>query len=85
MVDFTDVRQESETTFLFFARYLETNLRYALKECQITGWQIMTKREALQYLPDDFQVPEVRLYQGAPHVEKMVSVFVSHFTERRTG
>lgn len=79
MVDFKDVRIESEPTFFFFARHLRMAFEHALEECQITGWQIISKREALQYLPDDFVIPEVRISPGAPRIEKDVQVFVSHY------
>ena len=79
MVDFNDVRRESEPTFFFFARPLRTAFEYALKECQITGWQIMTRKEALKYLPEDFVIPEVRISPDAPRIEKSVRVFVSHY------
>ena len=79
MIDFTDVRIESEPTFFFFARSLREKFEHALEECQITDWQIMTKREALQYLPDDFVIPEVRISPGAPRIEKFVLAFVSHY------
>ena len=79
MIDFTDVRLESEPTFFFFARGLQTAFEHALEECQITGWQIMTRREAQQYLPEDFVIPEVRISPGAPRIEKSVLVFVSHY------
>ena len=81
MVDFNDVRRESEPTFFFFASSLRLAFEYALKECQITGWQIMTRKEALQYLPEDFVIPEVRISPGAPRVEKAVLVFVSHYNQ----
>lgn len=85
MIDFSDVRRESEPTFVFFARQLRSSLEYALQTCQITGWQIMTKKEAQQYLPDDFTIPEVRISPGAPRVEKNVLAFVSHFNAEDMG
>lgn len=79
MIDFADVRRGSEPTFLFFARQLRMSFEHALQECQITGWQIMSLREARQYLPEGYAVPEVRLHPGAPRVEKRVLVFVSYY------
>ena len=79
MIDFTDVRIESEPTFFFFARGLRTAFEHALEECQITGWKVMTQREAQQYLPEDFVMPEVRISPGAPRIEKCPLVLVSHY------
>ena len=79
MVDFNDVRQESEPTYFFFARALRKLFEHALEECHITGWKIITKREALQYLPEDFVMPEVRISPWAPRIEKDPMVFVSHY------
>ena len=79
MIDFTDVRRGSEPTFLFFARQLRMSFEHALQECQITGWQMMSLREARQHLPEGYVVPEVRLSPGAPRVEKHVLVFVSYY------
>ena len=41
MIDFSDVRCEDEATFLLLPRGLWIYLEHALKECQITDWQIM--------------------------------------------
>ena len=79
MIDFTDVRLESEPTFFFFARGLQTAFEHALEECRITGWKIITRREALHYLPEDFVMPEVRISPGAPRIEKCPLAFVSHY------
>lgn len=79
MVDFNDVRIESEPTFFFFARGLQDAFEHALEECHITGWKIMTHRAALHYLPEDFVMPEVRISPGAPRIEKCPLVFVSHY------
>ena len=68
MIDFSGVRLESEPTCLFFARSLRMALEYALKECQTTGWRIMTPEEAA----GDF--PEAGLFIGGP-----VLAFVSHY------
>ena len=81
MVNFNDVRRESEPTFFFFARSRRETFEYALKECQVSDWQIMTRKEALQYLPEDFVTPEVRISPNAPRVEKNVLVFVSHYNQ----
>lgn len=81
MVDFNDVRRESEPTFFFFARSRREGFEYALKGCQVSDWQIMTRREAQQYLPEDFVIPEVRISPNAPRVEKDVLVFVSHYNQ----
>lgn len=81
MINFSDVRRESTPAFVFFARQLRTFLEYALKECQITGWQIMTRREVQPYLPEGFVIPEVRISPGTPRVEKHVLVFVSNFNQ----
>ena len=81
MINFSDVRRGTEPTFLFFARHLRTPLEYALQECQITGWQIMSLREVRPYLPEGYVIPEVRLYPGAPRVEKHVLAFVSYYNQ----
>ena len=54
MIDFNDVRRESEPTFLLLPCGLRIYLEHALKENQITDWQIMTSIEAQRYLPADF-------------------------------
>lgn len=81
MVDFKDVRIESEPTFFFFARSLRETFEHALDECQVSDWKIMTRRAVLHYLPEDFVIPEVRISPGAPRVEKDVLVFVSHYNQ----
>ena len=82
MIDFTDVRRENAPTVLFFARQLRMSLEHALQECQITGWQIMSLRDVQPHLPEGYIIPEVRLYPGAPRVEKHVLAFVSYYNER---
>lgn len=79
MVDFNDVRIESEPTFFFFASALRREFEHALEECHITGWKIITHWEARKYLPEDFVMPEVRISPGAPRIEKCPLVFVSHY------
>ena len=71
MIDFNDVRRESEPTFLLFPRSMRLFLERALKVCQITDWQIMTSIEAQRYLPADFVIPN----PGKPSL-----VFVSHYS-----
>ena len=52
MIDFSSVRLESEPTCLLFARSLRIALEHALKECQATGWQIVTPEEAARHFPE---------------------------------
>ena len=79
MIDFSNVRRSSKPAFLFFARQLRMSLEYALKECQITGWQIMSLREVRPHLPEGCAIPEVRLSPGAPRIEKHILAFVSYY------
>ncbi len=81
MINFSDVRRENAPTFLFFARQLREPFKYALQECQITDWQIMSLREVRPHLPDGYVIPEVRLSPGAPRVEKHVLAFVSYYNQ----
>ena len=71
MIDFNDVRRESEPTFLLLPCGLRIYLEHALKENQITDWQIMTSIEAQRYLPADFVIPN----PGKPSL-----IFVSHYS-----
>lgn len=72
-------RDNGKTTYFFFAGYNEAAMRYVLKEEFITGWEIISKKAALERLPAGFQIPEVHLDQYSPRVEKFVLCLVSHY------
>ena len=79
MIDFNDVRRESEPTFLLFPRSMRLFLERALKVCQITDCQIMTRQEVQRHLPKDFTIPEAEISSGVPLIEEPPLVFVSHY------
>ena len=89
MITFDDVRKSENTTYFFFSLYRHEALVFGLKSASITDYEIIKVPEALKRLPAGFQVPEVRLFPGAPRAEKQILVLVSNYDpdglERKLG
>lgn len=76
---FRDMKQDVHTTYYFFPTVYVNSLNHFLEESKITDWEILSKKQALTQLPEDFVIPEVRLTPTAPRIEKRISCFVSHY------
>lgn len=77
--DFRSVPCGDKLTVTFFPGLMEHSLRHFLEEQGITGWSIVSKRDALARFPGT-EIPEdIRLYPGSPRVETQVRCLVSYY------
>ena len=76
---FKNLRRGTNPTYFFFPTIYAPGLRHFLMTEKITGWDITTKRDIMPLLPNNVQIPEVRLTPTAPRVEKRVSCLVSRY------
>ena len=78
---FQNLKRGPKVTYFFVPEVYIPGLEHFLKEELITGWELVLKRDILPHLPDGFKIPEVRLTETAPRVEKRVACFVSYYDE----
>ena len=76
--DFRSVPRCGKLAVTFFPGLVEPSLRHFLEEQGITGWSIISKRDALARFPDTKVPEDVRLYPGSPRVETQVRCLVSY-------
>lgn len=76
--DFRSVPRCGKLAVTFFPGLVEPSLRHFLEEQGITGWSIISKRDALARFPDTKVPEDIRLYPGSPRVETQVRCLVSY-------
>ena len=77
--DFRSVPCGDKLAVTFFPGLVERSLRHFLEEQGITGWSIVSKRDALARFPDTKVPEDIRLCPGSPRVEKRVKCLVSYY------
>ena len=77
--DFRSVPCGDKLAVTFFPGLVERSLRHFLEEQGITGWSIVSKRDALVRFPDAKVPEDIRLCPGSPRVEKRVKCLVSYY------
>lgn len=77
--DFRSVPRCGKLAVTFFPGLVEPSLRHFLEEQGITGWSIISKRDALARFPDTKVPEDIRLYPGSPRVETQVRCLVSYY------
>ena len=77
--DFRSVPCGDQLAVTFFPGLVERSLRHFLEEQGITGWSIVSKRDALVRFPDAKVPEDIRLCPGSPRVEKRVKCLVSYY------
>lgn len=77
--DFRSVPCCDRPTVTFFPGLVECSLRHFLEEQGITGWSIISMRDALIRFPDTKIPEDIRLCPGSPRVEKRVKCLVSYY------
>ena len=76
--DFRSVPRCGKLAVTFFPGLVEHSFRHFLEEQGITGWSIISKRDALARFPDTKVPEDIRLYPGSPRVETQVRCLVSY-------
>lgn len=77
--DFRSVPCGDKLAVTFFPGLVERSLRHFLEEQGITGWSIVSKRDALVRFPDTKVPEDIRLCPGSPRVETRVKCLVSYY------
>ena len=77
--DFRSVPCGDQLAVTFFPGLVERSLRHFLEEQGITGWSIVSKRDALARFPDTKVPEDIRLCPGSPRVETRVKCLVSYY------
>lgn len=75
----TALKQTDHLTFYFFPTLKRREMNVALQSAMATGWVFCVPNQIKHLLPEDFEIPEVRLTPTAPRIEKNVTVLVSRF------
>lgn len=76
--DFRSVPCCGKLAVTFFPGLVEPSLRHFLEEQGITGWSIISKRDALARFPDTKVPEDIRLSPSSPRVETQVRCLVSY-------